>query len=457
MEELNHRKTPLGDKFEKTDFPIEAHAWDDMEKLLAAQKPKAQPLSIGGNRTLFLIGLVGLGIIWYTVSRKNATLETVQQTDLSLQYQTQMLDYQSNVKKNTPLKPTASSSKGMTVFSVKNTSNSDIYNQSIGDNAPVIQSALSSFEPKNESNIGVSDKKNSVNNGLIIPTNISQKSSFIKVSDLKNENQLPPQYQGNLAAILPILDTPLSDKNLEKKGENLDVKIVDMYKTDDNTKVPVLNENKKLSDINIGQNTDNQQIISQNTYVNAVLPLDMIALDFINSTAMTAERDAQVLQNVSNNSLIPLRKLMKGYRHQLDIGFGSATFSAPKYVNHFRLGYQYRLTPLFGLGLSGNYSIKVDDNGRRGFFFKSDLEGLLYFVNKRKFDFMVSAGYGVRYAKFDRGVIDLQNVKGKGFTLGLVGQYRPTEHWVFGLRADFREIIQNYDDQAFVLSFGRRF
>ena len=52
MENFNHRKTPLGEKFGNTDFPLEPHAWDDMEKLLAAQDSKP-PLSIWNNKTLF--------------------------------------------------------------------------------------------------------------------------------------------------------------------------------------------------------------------------------------------------------------------------------------------------------------------------------------------------------------------------------------------------------------------
>jgi hypothetical protein len=442
MEELNHRKTPLGDTFNDTDFPLEAHAWHDMEKLLAAQKPKPHPLSIGGKNTLFLAGLLVVGLFCFIVLRKDKTPETAQKTDISLKNKGQTLDLRTDMKNNTP-----------SVFTIKNILQSDIYNQSIGDNAPIKQTLSPIFEIKNEDNIDLLQNKNGVNTDLVTPLNITEKTSTIKASNTEKESQLPPQYQSIGEKVLPILDANISDKNLVKNNDLVVVQLTENDKNGDKNIPSAFYVEKAIGNVNISKNIDNQYIINQNTYANAVEPLDFSALENVYSTAMAAERDAQVLQNLSSKSLIPLRKLLTKPRHQLEVGAGTATYNAPKTINHFRLGYQYRLTPLFGMGLSGNYSVKVNSNDDPGFTLTTNIEGLLYFVNKRKFDFIVSAGYGYRRTNFDDGFKE----KGKGFALGLVGQYRPSEHWVIGLRTEFREIAQGYNDATFLVSFGRRF
>jgi hypothetical protein len=458
MDDFNHNKTLLGEKFNSTDFPLEPQAWGEMEKLLADQKPKP-PLSIWANKTLFLMVLVLIGFMFLYVSQspKNP-LNSRKAANFSVE---------NKVTIGTILPPKASNTPSVNTplswaFPLKNTTHSDIYNESLGDKAGILTQAISpSYAPT------------------------------------------PPQYKADFDRFLTKNQSKIAVENNEKKGEkkgekNETYKGEILEKQGENNKA-LFYEDKEIEKRHTVQNVENQQytnlnlnetlkvtrdfviptkeesgykysqvpvLHSDSSFVgmikfnaektdveNAFSPFDLLELNTVYS--MTS--DVYNPQNLLAKNVIPLSKLVKGPRYQLDIGFGSATYLAPKNINHFRLAFQYRLTPLFGLGVSSNYSMKLNEKGEKGTFFTSDLEGLLYFINKRKVDFVVSAGYGYRQWQIPSYVTELKKGKGKGFTLGLVTQYRFNERWVAGFRVDIKEISNTLQDPAYVLTFGKRF
>ncbi len=67
MQQKKNRKTPLGDKFDDVDFPIEPQAWSEMETLLATQTPKG-PLSNLGKFGFFIVGIPLVLITFWKLS-----------------------------------------------------------------------------------------------------------------------------------------------------------------------------------------------------------------------------------------------------------------------------------------------------------------------------------------------------------------------------------------------------
>jgi hypothetical protein len=448
MEELNHHNTPLGEKFNSTDFPLEPHAWGDMEKLLAAQKPKATPFN-WHNKTLFLMALIGLGFLFLYISQSPKNLEkSAVITNVSV-------GNQIKTPTNLPL-------QDPTIFSQKNTTHSDIYNESLGDKAGILTQAISpSYAPtppqykadfdrfltKNQSKIAVENnekkgekkgEKNETYKGEILEKQgKNNKALFYEDKEIEKRHtvqNVENQQYTNLN---------LNETLKETRDFVIPTKEESGYKY---SQVPVLHSDSSF----VGMTKFNAE---KTDVENAFSPFDLLELNTVYS--MTS--DVYNPQNLLAKNVIPLSKLVKGPRYQLDIGFGSATYLAPKNINHFRLAFQYRLTPLFGLGVSSNYSMKLNEKGEKGTFFTSDLEGLLYFINKRKVDFVVSAGYGYRQWQIPSYVTELKKGKGKGFTLGLVTQYRFNERWVAGFRVDIKEISNTLQDPAYVLTFGKRF
>jgi hypothetical protein len=441
MEELNHHKTPLGEKFDSTDFPLEPQAWGNLEKLLAAQKPKATPF-IWHNKTLFLMALIGLGFLFLYISQSRKNLEkSAEITDISVGNQINTLTNLPSQESNTP-----------TIFSLKNTTHSDIYNESLGDKAGIVTRTSSPLY------------ENSVTRTIspLYENSVTRTSSPLYENSVTRTNSpsyvaIPPQYKTDFGGF----STSFYKENASKKSDNsseiMEAKKERMLENKSEDKrestTLVFNENKVIENDKSTQDVENQVDINRSIIENAILPLDLSELN----TVYSITSDVNNPQNLWAKNVIPVNELVKGPRFQLDIGIGSATYFAPRNINHFRMAFQYRLTPLFGLGVSSNYSMKLNDQSEKGSFFASDLEGLLYFINKRKVDFVVSAGYGFRQWQIPSYITELKNGKGKGFTLGLVTQYRFNEKWVVGLRLDIKEISKTVQDPAFVLTLGKRF
>jgi hypothetical protein len=461
MEQFNHRKTPLGEKFDNADFPIEPHAWDDMEGVLAAEKvTQLPPLSIWGSKMLLVVALAGMGLVlWYKKQQINAKMDLTQAST------------------SAPIKTLSSTSDGINARSLI------VQNQEFTTSALVNKADVSAVSPMTlAQQAGESSKTykllesytqreiNSIANSVVSKENGGVFSNGEKTDkpyskETKTDN-LEKINAPNSVSTMPknaSNDMFLSEKSASAPPQYFEQNLAlkeeertkNMEETDKNG-VENTQLSKNVSSLDTVQKMDNPANTLGNDLQNTLFfPLELLTPDYVYSTTDYNSSHYQTLKNLSETTLIPISKLVKGARHQLDFGLGTATFNAPKYLNHFRVGYQYRLTPLFGVGASANYAVKKEGNDINGFTFTGELEGLLYFVNRRKIDFIVSAGYGYRQWKnLGSGVEDS---KGKGFTLGLVLQYRPNNQWVTGLRFDTKELKQFYQDPAIVLTLGRRF
>ncbi len=436
MENFNHRKTPLGEKFGNTDFPLEPHAWDDMEKLLAAQDSKP-PLSIWNNKTLFLLILMGFSFFAFYVSlNRKIALKSSEITEVAPPSTIKRLLYIPPQDMNTP-----------SVFFQKNALYEHIYVEKVGNNSGKIKNSEALLTDRKVKNPALFETPNT------LKSTSDNAHSFLKVLDNQNSTQLPPQYKSQFEA----LSVPFKNNNSDLKRGSADkineASKSETFENEAENGMAISKENKEGVTRDVIQSIDNQGNMIQEASENALLPLDLLALNPVFSSKLV---DYNTFNSFAKN-IIPLSKLLNGPRYQLDIGFGRATYNAPKNINHFRLGFQYRLTPLFGLGVSTNYSLKVNSRGEKGYLFTSDIEGLLYFVNKKKMDFIISAGYGYRQLQLPNDILQSKEGKGKGFTLGLVTQYRFNKKWVAGLRIDVREIARLVQDPAFVLTLGKRF
>jgi hypothetical protein len=459
MEQFNHRKTSLGEKFDNADFPIEPHAWDDMEGLLAAEKAtQLPPLSIWGNKMLLVVALAGIGLVlWYKNQQSTAKMDLTQAST------------------SAPIKTLSPTSDGINTHSVI------VQNQEFTISSLVNKADISAVSP-----MILAQKAGEFSKSYKLLENYTQREikSIANAVVLKENSSVfsndkktdKPYSKETKTDNLEKINAPNSVSSMPKNASN------DMFSSGKSMSAPPqyfeqnlafkneerrknVEETDKNSIENTGlskgtpsfdkiQKMDNPANTLGNDLQNTLFfPLELLTPDYVYSTTNYNSSHYETLKKFSENTLIPISQLVKGARHQLDIGFGTATYNAPKSINHFRVGYQYRLTPLFGVGTSVNYSVKKDEHDIRGAAFTGELEGLLYFVNKRKTDFIVSAGYG--YRQWNK--LDNKDGKAKGFTLGLVFQYRPNNQWVTGLRLDIKEFGKNYQDPSLVLTLGKKF
>ncbi len=205
------------------------------------------------------------------------------------------------------------------------------------------------------------------------------------------------------------------------------------------------------------ESIDNQLI---KTTKNKVETSELTFLELRELSAIYSEKPQQVnnleqLNAFVPTSLIPISQLWRGKHHQFAIGLGHASLSFNNNeraaINRFRLAYNYRVTPLLGLGLSTNY-VLIKPNG---YFSNTELELNMFFVSNKRFDMFLSAGYGYRRWDFKNNASETAQGQGKGFTLGLNAQYALNPHYSVGLRLDLKQVAE--PDFGLLLVFSKSF
>jgi hypothetical protein len=123
-------------------------------------------------------------------------------------------------------------------------------------------------------------------------------------------------------------------------------------------------------------------------------------------------------------------------------------------LSRFRVAYAYRLTPLLSIGASTNYSVS---NPTSGYVWANELELNFYFINRKKFDLALVAGYGFRKWSYQNFRTEIERGQGFGSIIGLNSTFYIRNNFSMGLRLDAREVGQNDPDFGALLTFSKSF
>jgi hypothetical protein len=416
-----NKKTPLGEKFDNTNFPFEPAAWSQMETLLADShtKPKG-----GFSFTKKIISLLILGVLISLGSAVALRKDNKSLVNESL----------SNGKKEALVGATFMSEHGATpsVFTTKNTIN----------NTP--NEAKNILETKDEKRVNATSKSfNNTYKTLNYNPNLRRlDAQFALLNDneksaFKNTNT----YNKRLLTLEKNLDFGVKNKeNDHAKSEKI---TTNSLLIDTTTKMlpPQYFEDKTI------QKNTTETLVLEETYipVNRVIITETELLPIYETIEeVTSEMgiDFAPYGWAMDDMKAIKQPLWQGLKNNLYIGIGLVGG-----VSAYNFKYSRRITPLLGLGL--NY-YKVD-----AYYLDKqyiELEGQFFLVHRKYFELALAIGYG-----FDSGYsfLTASHPDSKSlltFGAGLEARYLFTEKINLGLRFDARKDMGNI-----LLQLGIRF
>jgi hypothetical protein len=414
-------KTPLGEKFDNTNFPFEPAAWSQMETLLADQnvKPKG-----GLSFTKKIISLLILGVF------------------ISLGSAVVLKKDSKNFVNQSPPEEKEGKLTGATVL-VKSTAIPSVFrsNNTVIDTYNGIKNAL---ETTGEKRVKVTSKSfkqtyktlNYNPNLRRLDTqfallNYNEKSTF------KSTNN----YNKSLLTREKYLDFDLKNKvNDSSKNEKLATNTLMIDST--TTMLPPQYFGAKTI-----ENNTNQALVSEEIYVpmNRTLFSETELLPIYETTEeVTSEMGIDFAPYgwaMDDMSAIK-QPLWQGLKNNLYIGIGLLGG-----VRAYNFKYSRRITPLLGLGL--NY-YKAD-----GYYLDKqyiELEGQFFLVHRKHFELALAIGYGIDSGYSFLSSSHPESASFLTFGAGLEARYLFTEKINLGLRFDARKEMGNI-----LLQFGIRF
>lgn len=514
MMRKSNRKTPLGDKFDEIDFPIEPSAWSEMATLLPPPPPQG-PLSIFKKFGFFIASIpLFLMAFWQLSSAfsrdKNAQLtaaETSFSRDKNAEKSSANLTelYKINSIETALTSSLMGNKTTLELSLVDNktalkridlTLNSINIKSDLIDNQNVLTNAqLSVSDPKTalefdkkalktkgfllksiNKKTDLIDNKNALMDAQLSTNSIDDKrflaanKAVLMRENLIKNALINKDAQTSNQPVLSVNNQSINAFNAEKKGElmgdlstknnsdfaiknTLDSTYALLNKDPLNGLIAVNSENLKTS-LNNSELVDNQLVtLSENKKIIAELGLRELSNVYSDS-----------FQNINNlaeigallpTSLMPISQLWRGNHHQISVGFGHASLEfnnhARPAINRFRLAYNYRITPLLGIGTSTNYVLI----NPKGYYSTTEAELNLYFINRQRFDAFLSAGYGYRQWDFQNNASETLTGRGRGFTLGLNAQYAINHKYTMGFRVDLKQVAE--PDFGLLLVFSRCF
>jgi hypothetical protein len=401
----NSQRTPLGEKFDNTDFSFEPVAWSQMESLLADSNTKPKG---GFGSTKRIISLLILGMLFSFGSAVVLKKDKASLVNLS--------PFSTN--KDKELSPTLMFESTVTpsVFSSKNMKNEE-HNR-----------AISFFEDKDKKRVNATSKSwhydyktlNYNPNLRRLNTQFTLLNNDAKTT-FKNTNT----YYNNLFSLEKNKDFDVKNDNNE--GSKIEKLITSTWLIDSTTKVlpPQYFEEK------IAQKSTNPALGLDEIYIpiNRTIVSETELLPIYETTEeVTSEfgLDFAPYGWAMDDMKTINQPLWRGLKHQISFGIGLVGG-----VEGLNLRYTRRITPLLGLGVAYNIYKEFDGIG----FTNLELEGQFYVVHKKRFELALTIGYGFQW--INRSLISSHELKdGANFSAGIEPRFLFSDRWSAGLRFD---------------------
>ena len=419
--------TPLGELFDKADFPFEPAAWSQMETLLSEVPVHKKGGFSGAKR---IIGFLVLGIMLIggsiSVLKENKSL-FVNSSSFNV-----------DNEKIVPVHFTENPKGGPSVFEAKK----DVFETKKDNNHalnPIVNSTYKSlhYTPKsnyaNSSFMGKKINYSTFKNTMLSKQNIEFKAQneYKLLENSQNDNQF---YASNNIK---------SFSEETKKDSVLNTKITKSVNEIDNVLTPQYFEQKLTQKTDFGLTIEDVYVPEKRNYYATIEPLTItetpteinseFSFDFAPyGWAMDKMRAIQ-------------RPLWQGKKHQFYLGYGIVGN-----ISSFNLKYARRITPL--MGLSAFYYQAKDNFGFYIDFSNLGLETQFYLVNRRHFECVLSISYAHEWGSLTYQPVHPEFKSGFAFGAGLELRYCLNQNWNLGLRLDTKKELANL-----LLQLGYRF
>jgi hypothetical protein len=468
MEKKRQANTPLGDKFNDTDFGFEPAAWADMEALLAQQEPKPS-LSIPNLSTLLLL-LVAFGFIisWGAYEFKNQ----LKSNNLNgTNYENKRLH--TSKLTFTTLSNIAVLPSTPNTYNVQNTSNSLTINELERPATHFITPIFTSNPQKALAQSRVLNNQNSDTPNA--PNALFTEGGYLERMAGQNggnstENFQNPQNSLSENFLNTAQNTSETNSNLGNRDKTNSIGNLNPHNLTQ-TQVQSLDipiqpthgetiekiENSKSASLNT-QKIDNQELTTD------FKTLESLPLTAISSQNFTDYNVLNEIGTMRGTQIVPFKSLWSGKRHWISGGIGRSFFLADDdtrsedFISRYRLAYGRRISPLMSIGASMNHTVANFNS----YIFVAEVEAQMYLINRKRFETTISLGYGLRNWAFKGSLANgLKKTRGtdRGATLGLGAQYWFKNDWGIAFRYDIKQVVNSdfTPDLGWALSINRRF
>jgi hypothetical protein len=414
----NRPPTPLGELFDKADFPFEPAAWSQMEKLLS-EVPAHKKAGINGTKRiigLFILGIMFIGGSVFVLKSNKSMV--INQSPFNAENEKIV---QTNFTENTKGGPSVfEAKKGF--FETKKDNNHTLN--------PIVNSTYKSlsYTPKSSyANASFTGKK--IDYSTFKNTMLSKQNKQNN-DDTAQEERLLLEKQGNDKPI----GATINSKSFSEK--TIIDSVLRLEAPQYFGQILALNTHAGLTieDIYVPEKRnyyatiDPLAITETTTEINSEYSFDFAPYGW----AMDKMRAIQ-------------RPLWQGKKHQLYFGVGVISN-----ISSFHLKYARRITPLLGLGV---YYYQAKD-GFTSYINFSDLglETQFYIVNRRHFECVLSVSYAYTSGSVTYQPVHPELKSDFTFGAGLELRYCLNQSWNLGFRADMKKETANL-----LLQLGYRF
>jgi hypothetical protein len=445
--ENNRPPTPLGELFDKADFPFEPAAWSQMETLLSAA-PAQKKGGINGIKRIIGLLVLGMLIGGSVLKMKKDTSMVVNQSP-----------YTAETEKIVQTNFTENTKGGPSVFEVKK-EDFDTKKDKNNISNPLVNSTYKSlnFKPKsNYANTSLIENKTNYStfkNTLLYTQNKQNNANQVQKERLlleKQENETP-------------IGTPINIKFLTEKTVIDSVLKMEapQYFGQKSASTNANSFSEKIKIDSITQTMVPQyfgQILVQNTQVGLTIEDIYVpekrhyyaAFDTLSIAETPTEINSEYSYDFApygwalDEMKAIQRPLWQGKKHQLYFGLGIIGGRAS-----FQLKYARRITPLLGLGV---YYYQT----KNGFLYDEDfsdlgLESQFYIVSRRHFECVLSISYAYVWRSLTNQYVHPDFKSDFVFGAGLELRYCLNQNWNLGLRLDTKKELANL-----LLQLGYRF
>jgi opacity protein-like surface antigen len=446
MDKQQRRKTPLGERFDQADFPFDPAAWSEMEQLLANQPPQMPtnaPLSIVQNLGwLCIAALLGIGFWWAnSVAQPSKAVEITSVSPPTSANNAAFLPKISQLEtpqtaENTPLSKTPDF---LNLKTPQITDNQQIKTLNKTDFQPTI--FVKTSAQANQNNFNTEGGKNTLSKQTL--------STTTPQIPTQNTDFAPVQTVFSDVLNTQILSKPIAnDLTQATETANLDAP-PSVLKTDNSAASSLPQQAEQI---------DNQPITTESAHRQASESpfLSLLLANAIASNGNQKYEDIGRVQAEMRSKTLLKPNTWRGKHHQITAAFGrglSVNYETPPLLSRFRLGYAYRFSNWMSVGASTSYSTIA----LGGKVFSTDAEANFHFLNRRRLDFYLSAGFGYRYWDFTARTNENFVGEGRSVMVGLNIQYRFRYHYVLGMRGDVKDVAAGRREGGVMLFLGKQF
>jgi hypothetical protein len=425
--------TPLGELFDRADFPFEPAAWSQMETLLS-EVPAHKKAGFNGTKRIIGLLVLGLILIGGSVFKINKDkLMVVNQSPFNAETEKIV---QTNFMENSKETPSVfEAKKGF--FEVEKVEK-DEKDENTTSN-PIVNSTYKSLNYTSKSNyanasfMGKKIEYSTFKNTMLSKQNIEIKAQneYKLFENRGNENQFYASNNIKYFSEETKKDSVL-DTKITKSGNEIDNELAPQYFGQ------ILSQNTQ-----VGLTIEDVYVPEKRTYYAAI---DTLAITETTSE-INSELDFDFAQfGFAMDKMKAIqRPLWQGKKHQFYLGYGTIGN-----IPSFNLKYARRLTPL--MGLSAFYYQAKDNFASYINFSNLGLETQFYLVNHRHFETVLTISYAYVWGTNTDQPVHPELKSNFSFGAGLEFRFCLNEHWNAGMRLDTKKELANL-----LLQLGYRF